>query len=744
MINQHIPNAVPATNAGTAPINQLVPVTNGIDARSLPPCRAEQDLHTFTLKPYQRYCVRRIMDTPHIGLYLGMSSGKTLITLSGLYQARIQRPALVIAPAAVAKATWDKEIAKYHFPFKTANLSTVTTKRGSTKRVTPLQRHRLLKQAYEDGKAKRPTINIVSVSVLADIVEHLPRADTKQLAFDPNIRIQPDDITVEQAESIDLDINIDPDIISFDDLTQYTINQHVLVDDSNGPALTLGKLVEVTALKHMARDKKKCNNTDPEQIGHRFVYIWPTKQGRIHLANGQRRRNNPCDELTTFTDAMSVGAGGKRLWPFETVVIDEASCFKAYNSGRFKAIKKVRRAIKRLIELTGTPQPGSIEQLWPLVWMLDMGKRLGPTITSFRRTFEYGIGTNPATGGPLTYIPLDGADTQIHNLISDITISISDPGLGLDKNIIMDDVEIDLDENTRDIYKMLMKDGAIKIPVLDKHKNPMLDDTGEPIYDTIYTANKAVLVAKLVQMASGTMYTGEIDPDVLQSILGSTNQSIDDMPQTSNGRMFLSIHDAKLDALMDIIRDAGSPVLVCYWFQTDMQRIKERLAQEHVDFEVFNGDPGQQDRWNDGNIPVLLMHPASGAYGVNLQYGGHDIVWYTMPWSLELYQQANFRLNRLGQANPVIIHRIITKKTVDERIAKTLSQKDAAQRQLLDDITPGAFRQSDDTNAHTANTKEGTSSTQPTTATIDPHGNIIDELYSYIRQTIADDSTDVA
>ncbi len=346
---------VPATNAGTAPINQPVPVTNGIDATSLPPCRAEQDLRTFTLKPYQRYCVRRIMDTPHIGLYLGMSSGKTLITLSGLYQARIQRPALVIAPAAVAKATWDKEIAKYHFPFETANLSTVTTKRGSTKRVTPLQRHRLLKQAYEDGKNKRPTINIVSVSVLADIVEHLPRTDTKQLRFDPNVSIQPDDITVEQAESIDLDINIDPDIISFDDLTQYTINQHVLVDDSNGPALTLGKLVEVTALKHMARDKKKCNNTDPEQIGHRFVYIWPTKQGRIHLANGQRRRNNPCDELTTFTDAMSVGAGGKRLWPFETVVIDEASCFKAYNSGRFKAIKKVRRAIKRLIELTGTP-----------------------------------------------------------------------------------------------------------------------------------------------------------------------------------------------------------------------------------------------------------------------------------------------------------------------------------------------------------------------------------------------------
>lgn len=253
-----------------------------------------------------------------------------------------------------------------------------------------------------------------------------------------------------------------------------------------------------------------------------------------------------------------------------------------------------------------------------------------------------------------------------------------------------------------------------------------------------------MLVAKLVQMASGTMYTGEIDPEVLQSILGSTNQTINDMPQTSNGRMFLSIHDAKLNALMDIIRDAGSPVLVCYWFQTDMQRIKERLTQEYVDFEVFNGDPGQQDRWNNGNIPVLLMHPASGAYGVNLQYGGHDIVWYTMPWSLELYQQANFRLNRLGQANPVIIHRIITKKTVDERIAKTLSQKDAAQRQLLNDITPGAFRQSDDTNAHTANTKEGPSSTQSTTATIDPHGNIIDELYSYIRQTIADDSIDVA
>lgn len=663
------------------------------------PTNAEINLGSFTLKDYQRYCVRRIVNTPYLGLYLGMSSGKTLITLAGLYESKLTKPALIVAPAAVAKTTWADEVEKHGFPFNIINLSTIASAKGKLRRLTPIERNRLLRHAVKDFDAKRPTLYIVSMNILKDMTETMPRYKAKPMPLHLDTCLQPDNVTIDQVEhGFDVDI---AKTIPFKELKNIKVSQEPIMQEfaSNRKPAVLGIKVTVSYTKTTKKpkpDKTLSREENKERLhnwletqGFERTFIYPTRNGRKVLEDlyGSKTYGKPQDTLLYILRHMGLGADGMPIWPFSTVVLDEASCFKSYSSARFKAIKRIRKCTKRLIELTGTPQPGSIEQLWPLVWMLDEGKRLGPTITSFRDRFEHGIGRNPATGLPYTYEPKSGAVKEIYDLISDITISIKDPNLKLDENAVLDDCEITLSPEAQHTYEVLNEEGALTLGIT-QNGTTLEDEDGNDFEAEIYSPNAATLVGKLLQFASGTVYMKDIAPEAVTRLEQINGTKIDQLPVSSKGNVYLNIHDKKLDMLQQIIADTGSPVLVCYWYQTDLDKIKTRLDQTHANYEIFDGDPAQQKRWNAGKIDILLMHPASGAYGVNLQYGGHDIVWYTLPWSLELYQQANFRLNRMGQTETVIIHRIIAKGTIDEKVAKALAKKDMNQEKLLEAIKP--------------------------------------------------------
>lgn len=328
----------------------------------------------------------------------------------------------------------------------------------------------------------------------------------------------------------------------------------------------------------------------------------------------------------------------KPVWYFPTVIIDEAQSFKSNTSERFKALKRVRPAIKRLIELTGTPTPKGLIDLWAEIYLLDMGQRLGPTITAYRQRYFHP--TAVIKGHPVGWEPNPGVETEIYDRISDIVISIKNPNLQLPETTYHDAI-VYMSNEEKDAYKQLLKTKVLDL------------DSGEQII----ARSAGVLSAKLLQMASGTLYTDE-------------------------EHNFAAIHSRKLDMLEYIIENTGSPVLVAYWFQCDKKRITDRIPQA----VVFNGTPDMLHNWNQKKIPVMLIHPASDGTGLNLQDGGHTLVWYTLSWSLEHYIQTNARIARQGQKEPVIIHRLITDGTIDEKCLCNLLNNDMSEQALLDAI----------------------------------------------------------
>ena len=326
-------------------------------------------------------------------------------------------------------------------------------------------------------------------------------------------------------------------------------------------------------------------------------------------------------------------------WPFDMVVIDELSSFKSSKANRFRALRKVRPYFKRIVGLTGTPAPNSLIDLWPQLYLLDGGKRLGKTITSYREQYF-------KPGERNQYVVYkwnlkDGADKAIHDKISDICISMSAKDyLDLPERINRE-VVVKLPEVAEKLYKQMEKE-----LIFELEGNDIVADTA------------AVLTNKLLQMANGAVY--------------DENKNVQE------------IHNAKLEALGDIIEAAnGKPVLVFYNYKHDCIRIKEYLKgykpKELKDSEDIK-------LWNQGKIPVLLVHPASAGHGLNLQAGGNIIVWFGLTWSLELYQQANARLDRQGQTEHVIVHHLIAKGTVDEDVMRALSNKEINQAMLLEAV----------------------------------------------------------
>ena len=332
----------------------------------------------------------------------------------------------------------------------------------------------------------------------------------------------------------------------------------------------------------------------------------------------------------------------KLPFTFDTVVVDELSSFKNYQAKRFRALMKVRPMVKRIIGLTGTPSSNGLMDLWAEFRLLDMGARLGRFISHYR--LEY-FQPDKRNGQVIfNYKPLPGAEQRIYNKIADITISMRSTDLLKMPELVSSEYTVKLSDEERKRYDGLKQDLVLK-----------LQDS------EITAANAAALTGKLCQMANGAIYTDDG---------GIAN-----------------LHDRKLDALEDIIEAAGGkPLLVAYWFKHDLVRITERLNKLHVPFSKLDSSESIK-RWNDGELPVALIHPASAGHGLNLQSGGSCIVWFGLTWSLELYQQTNARLWRQGQSTEmVVVQHIVTKGTIDERILKVLSKKDSTQAALIDAV----------------------------------------------------------
>lgn len=324
-------------------------------------------------------------------------------------------------------------------------------------------------------------------------------------------------------------------------------------------------------------------------------------------------------------------------WDFDMVVIDELSSFKSNKAERFKAMKKVRPTVTRIVGLTGTPAPNTLLDLWPQMYLMDMGQRLGRFIGGFRDRFFLPDKRNREI--IYSYKPREGAEDAIYALISDICISMKAADY-LDMPERIDNrIEVFMSPKERKLYDDFQKDMVLSI--------------GDEQLDA---ANAAALSNKLLQMANGAVY-GE-------------------------DKKVLPIHDRKLDALEDLVEAAnGKPLLVAYWYKHDLQRIKVRLKNARCIDTAKDIDD-----WNAGQIPLALIHPASAGHGLNLQDGGCTIVWFGLTWSLELYQQLNARLWRQGQKHTVVIHHIITKGTHDEDVMRALENKDTRQSALIEAV----------------------------------------------------------
>lgn len=321
---------------------------------------------------------------------------------------------------------------------------------------------------------------------------------------------------------------------------------------------------------------------------------------------------------------------------FDMIVIDELSSFKSYQARRFRALMKARPLAKRMVGLTGTPSANGLMDLWAEFKLLDMGKRLGRFITHYREELFTPDKRNQQM--VFSYRPKPGAEDEIYRRIGDITISMRSANYLKLPELVLTQSIVTMSAKERKAY--------------DAMKTEMVTTIGEQEIDAV---SAAALSNKLLQMAGGAVY--------------------------SEGGKALHLHDRKLDALEDLVESAnGRPVLVAYWYKHDADRIHKRLAVKEIKTSQDIMD------WNAGKIPIALIHPASAGHGLNLQAGGSMLIWFSLTWSLELYQQTNARLYRQGQRNTVTIVHIITEGTIDEQVMRALEKKDKTQAALLDAV----------------------------------------------------------
>ena len=329
----------------------------------------------------------------------------------------------------------------------------------------------------------------------------------------------------------------------------------------------------------------------------------------------------------------------KNAWPFDMVVLDESSSFKNSQSKRFKALKLVRSRINRLVELTGTPASNGLIDLWAQIYLLDGGARLGRTLGQYRERF-FDPDKRSRTQ-IFSYTPKDGSVEYIQQAIGDICVSMkAEDYLNLPDRMF-DDLPVVLDDKARKAYRQLERDLLLEL------------DEGQ-----ITAASAGVLTGKLLQLCNGAVYDSEKRP--------------------------LAIHNCKVEAFLEVLEQLnGQHCLVFYNFQHDRDRLLAALEPLGLRVRVYQ-NAADEDAWNAGEVDVLLAHPASCAYGLNLQNGGHHIVWFGLTWSLEQYEQANKRLHRQGQRHPVIVHHLVVQGGMDEDVIESLRAKGDTQEALMD------------------------------------------------------------
>lgn len=504
--------------------------TNTAQPRDWPSYKIIDGLHD-----YQKYAHDFIMDHPFCGLFLDMGMGKTVTTLSALYDLNPACHVLVIAPLNIARSTWMDEIEKWNLPFRTRSL--IVNERG--KKYTKKKRLEVYKEIFDS----EPTLWFINRELLCDLIDNLPKKD------------------------------------------------------------------------------------------------------------------------------------GRPVWPFPMVVIDEAQSFKNPSSNRFRALRSVRPQILRMVQLTGTPAPNGLLDIWAQIYLLDQGQRLGTSMTRYKDAFFRS--TFMINGVPMGWVLKYGADDVIYDRINDIVISMKNTRLKLPP-VTYDYDYVHLDDDETALYNAMKKDFVLQV-----NENGELaaysdeDDDAQPHAATadiavaaandpdasatgdVIAKNAAVLSAKLSQMASGALYTDS-----------AGNYSV--------------VHERKLDYVEYILRNTATPVMVAYHFKSDLDMLEKRLHARKLDYRVFDGSPEMVHAWNRSEIPIMLLQPASAGHGLNLQEGdGHTLIWYTIPWSLEEYLQCNARLYRQGQKNPVVIHHILCADTIDEHIKDAIEHKDMSQRKLL-------------------------------------------------------------
>jgi SNF2 family DNA or RNA helicase len=328
----------------------------------------------------------------------------------------------------------------------------------------------------------------------------------------------------------------------------------------------------------------------------------------------------------------------RNAWPFDMVVLDESSSFKNPASKLFKALKLVRSRVKRMVALTGTPASNGLEDLWAQIYLLDGGARLGRTISAYRDVYFLPGKRNRMT--VFNYTPKEGSFEMIKSAISDICISMKTEDYLTLPDVLQNDIPVMLDAPAAKAYAQLERDLLLRVNE-----------------ETITAQSAGVLTGKLLQLCNGAVY-GE-------------------------DRVPVHIHDCKLDAFMELVEQLnGQHALVFYNFQHDRERLIKALADTELRVRVYSQAKDEAD-WNKGQIDVLLAHPASCGYGLNLQHGGHHAVWFGLTWSLEQYEQANKRLHRQGQEHPVVIHHLAVKGGMDEKVLDALKSKGDTQSMLM-------------------------------------------------------------
>ena len=390
--------------------------------------------------------------------------------------------------------------------------------------------------------------------------------------------------------------------------------------------------VLVIAPKSVAENTWTSECAKWDHLAHlRVSVVMGTEKQRI------KALTTPADIYVINRDNVEWLVNSSIGWPFDTVIIDESSSFKNPQARRFKALRKVRPRIRRIILLTGTPSPNGHMDLWAQMWLIDMGERLGRTLGSFRtKYFKPG-----RSNGHVVYDwhLLPGAGDQISAKMQDVTVSLKAEDWLEVPDLIETDTRIALSPTEAKAYRDFERDQLLSLDGKD-----------------IEALTAAALANKLLQFTGGAMY------------------------DTEHGWHY--VNDAKLRALDDIMETAnGEPVLVFYQFKHELARLQEHFKP--LQPVTFSGEPEILKKWNEGSIKMLLCQPASVQYGLNMQEGGHIIVWYTPTWNLEQYQQANARLHRQGQERPVLCYRLICDGTIDDRVVKALSVKDNAQETLL-------------------------------------------------------------